>query len=182
MILETKVIGNYRIEIHHDECSECPRNWDNIGTLWARHRRYNLCDDEAKEISREFFERKNLEKFYIVLPVYMYEHGNILLSTSPFSCPWDSGQLGFIYASKEKIRKEFSVKKISKELKNKVFEIFECELKTYSQYLNGECYGYKVFNGEKEVDSCWGYYEFENCIDDAKDAIEYDADKETKSA
>ncbi|HOO12216.1 MAG TPA: hypothetical protein PK684_04600 [Bacillota bacterium] len=39
---------------------------------------------------------------YIILPLYLYDHGGITMRTNPFSCPWDSGQVGWIYASKQK--------------------------------------------------------------------------------
>jgi len=32
-------------------------------------------------------------------PVYAYIHGGITVSLNPFSCHWDSGQLGYIWAS-----------------------------------------------------------------------------------
>lgn len=33
----------------------------------------------------------------VILPVYMHDHSGITFSTSPFSCSWDSGQVGVIY-------------------------------------------------------------------------------------
>jgi len=39
---------------------------------------------------------------YIILPLYLYDHSGITMSTGPFSCPWDSGQVGWIYAPKQK--------------------------------------------------------------------------------
>ena len=38
---------------------------------------------------------------YVILPLYLYDHSGITMSTGPFSCPWDSGQVGWIYASKK---------------------------------------------------------------------------------
>lgn len=32
----------------------------------------------------------------ILVPIYAYEHGDITISTSPFSCRWDSGIVGFM--------------------------------------------------------------------------------------
>lgn len=39
---------------------------------------------------------------YVILPLFLYDHSGITMSTSVFSCPWDSGQVGWIYASKQK--------------------------------------------------------------------------------
>jgi hypothetical protein len=34
----------------------------------------------------------------------------------------------------------------------------EGEVKTFNQWLNGECYGYQLEDEEgNETDSCWGY-------------------------
>jgi len=38
---------------------------------------------------------------YVILPLYLYDHGGITMSTGAFSCPWDSGQVGWIYAPKK---------------------------------------------------------------------------------
>lgn len=43
---------------------------------------------------------------YVLLPLYLYDHSGITMKTSGFSCPWDSGQVGFIYASKDTFKKE----------------------------------------------------------------------------
>jgi hypothetical protein len=40
----------------------------------------------------------------VILPLYLYDHGGITISCSPFSCPWDSGQVGWIYADYDMIK------------------------------------------------------------------------------
>ena len=60
---------------------------------------------------------------FIVLPIYMYDHSGITISVNPFSCPWDSGQIGFIYISKEKARKEYSKKRLTAKFKKQISEI-----------------------------------------------------------
>jgi hypothetical protein len=66
----------------------------------------------------------------------MYEHRAVAVSTKPFSCPWDSGQIGFIFVSKEKLRKEYGVKRITASLVAKAVRILEAEVQEYNQYLN----------------------------------------------
>ena len=41
---------------------------------------------------------------YVILPLYLYDHSGITISTGPFSCPWDSGQVGWIKAPKDTFR------------------------------------------------------------------------------
>lgn len=119
----------------------------------------------SAETEREFESRKEkrisqgLDKYYILLPLYLYEHSGITMSTGPFSCPWDSGQVGWIYVSKECVRKEYGWKKITKSREKQICRYLEGEVETYDQYLTGEVYGYIIEDeyGE-ELDSCWGYY------------------------
>ena len=104
----------------------------------------------------------------IILPLYLYDHGGITMSTGSFSCPWDSGQVGWIYVLKEVVRKEYDKKRISRQLRDRVIRVLEGEVETYDQYLRGDVYGFQIFetkqcetcgNEEEEIiDSCWGFY------------------------
>jgi hypothetical protein len=47
-----------------------------------------------------------IEESYVILPLYLYDHGGITMKTSPFNDPWDSGQVGWAYAHKDKYREE----------------------------------------------------------------------------
>jgi len=90
--------------------------------------------------SNEFsgFLKERFDKIAISLPVYLYDHSGITVSTCPFSCPWDSGQVGIIYVLKEKVREEFSVDRISEQLEKKVIDILESEIKNLDQYLTSD--------------------------------------------
>lgn len=85
------------------------------------------------------------EKHYLIMPVYKYDHSGVAFSTRPFSCPWDSGQVGYIIADKNKIRKEYKVKRVSKKLVSKVEKILTSEIETFSKWANGECCFYDVY-------------------------------------
>ena len=86
--------NGYRINIYYDDDARSPREaYDNLGTLYTAHRRYR----PEKEFDDHFdidkvFEghignfRESFLKEYIALPVYLYDHGGITISTSPFSC------------------------------------------------------------------------------------------------
>lgn len=140
---------NITLNIYYDENAESPREWDNLGTITAKNSRYNLSDIEAYKD----FNRKDS----IYLPVYAYIHSGITISTSPFSCPWDSGQIGYIYVSKDKVRKEFNVKKITKKIREQVIKILNSEIKVYDLYLKGEVYGYEIIEDNEVIESCWGF-------------------------
>lgn len=151
----------YILNIYRDTDAESPREWGNRGTMACFHGRYNLGDkdvptmDEVKEIATS--------RDYISLPLYLYDHGGITMSCSPFSCPWDSGQVGVIFVSTERVRKEYGVKRISKKLRERVIGYLQGEVETYDQYLTGDVYGYELVRyeddgAEIEEGSCWGFY------------------------
>lgn len=153
------------LKICYDEITESPREWDNLGRMVCFHRRYSLGDDHNYHPSDygSWEEVKEaIEKDYdvaVILPLYMYDHSGITISTNPFSCPWDSGQIGWIFATKEDIRKEFGVKRVSKKMIERAEEILLAEVEIYDSYLRGEVYGYIVEDKEGNViDSCWGFY------------------------
>ena len=178
--LETIEHKGHNIKIYQDESAESPREWDNLGTIAAFHRNYNLSD------SKQFKSPEEVESYIkktkaIALPVFMYEHGGIALSTGAFGCPWDSGQVGVIFVEREKVMKEWKVKKISKKLMETILSNLKSEIETYSKYLNGEVYGFVIEKEEtcetcqnhkpKVIESLWGFYEVQDAISEAKGFI-----------
>jgi hypothetical protein len=170
----------YRYEIEQDQDPTSPFEWDNLGTIaYKKGSRYTL-GNEA--LTREEMDTLAKREDVIILPVYAYIHSGIALNTTGFSCPWDSGQSGFIYVEKEKVKKEWKVSRVSAKLRNKVEEVLRGEVETFNQYLSGDVYGYRVFekdeSGEEtEVDSCWGYYGEEYCKQAAEEVIAYHKQK-----
>jgi hypothetical protein len=125
------------------------REYDHLGTMVCWHRRYNLGD------KHNFSSPEDLNQA-VYLPLYLYDHSGITMSTTPFSCQWDSGQVGWIYVTKAEIRKEFGKKWTTK----KIQEILRAEVEEYDRYLTGDVYGYIITDDEtgEEIDSCWGFY------------------------
>lgn len=156
--LKEKQVGKYTVKVYFDNLAENPRTlYDNLSTMICFHRRYDLGDKHNMDIdeAQEFFKRKDI----IALPLFLYEHSGITISTSAFSCQWDSGQVGFIYVEKEKIREEWKVKRISKKLHDRIVEIMQAEISEYDDYLTGQVFYYTVENENGEhIDSCGGYY------------------------
>ena len=156
----------YKLEIFDDLNPCSPREFDNLGTMVCFHRRYNL-GDETELKSSDFSSWEELENYLykeenalIAIPVFMYDHSGLWINTTGFSCPWDSGQIGYIYASKEKVRKEYNCKRISKKLKEQVKKILCSEVTLYNDYLSGNVYGFTLTDKEKheELDSSSGFY------------------------
>jgi hypothetical protein len=141
-IMETETYRGLKIELVRDIDAESPREWEN---QWVFHcqalRTHDLGDsDSAPPVG------------VATTPIYAYEHGGIVLSLSPFSCPLDSGQIGVAWP------KEASATLID----------LESELATYNQYLSGDVWGFAVFNKDGVlVDSCYGFYGTESAIGEA---------------
>lgn len=162
--METINYKNYKIQIEYDENAANPRTeWDNLGTMVCFHNRYNLGDknDFSLEEFKEFIKKE--EKNIIALPLYLYDHSGITISSKPFSCKWDSGQVGYIYITKEKVRKEYNWKVITKKRREQIIKYLEGEIETYDDFLTGAVYGFQIVdkNGE-EIDSCYGFYGYDH--------------------
>jgi len=159
----------YRVRIMQDMDSyNCdPRGWDNLGIMACWHGRYSLGDEQPTISPSEYLA--DLPDGTVILPLYLYDHSGITMSTSKFSCPWDSGQVGFIYATPDTIDKEGPTDKSDE----RVREILAGEVETYDLYLRGEVYYYVVDkpvtcdHGDthyEDVDACAGYLGYEDTL------------------
>lgn len=163
--METIDYKGYTIGIRNDEDPMDPRKeWDNLGTMICLHRRYSLGDKHSYGLEEALaLEAQIPKRGGVVLPLYMYDHSGITISTSPFSCPWDSGKLGFIFVDAEKIRKEYGWKRITKARREKIEVYLRSEVQTYDDYVTGNVYSYTVQDPEGEtVDSCSGFYGYDH--------------------
>lgn len=149
------------VQIKNDsDCNDDPRSWDNMGTMVCFHGRYNLGDKKTNDNDttrklQSLVSRKDV----IALPLYMYDHSGITIATKPFHCPWDSGQIGHIYVTKERARKELCVSRLTAKQVDRVLAILQGEVDTYDMYLRGDVYYYTVKDENGEVvDSCGGFY------------------------
>jgi hypothetical protein len=146
--------------------------------------------DAANEKIKELIQ-STLKKHYVILPLYLYDHSGITISTGPFSCPWDSGQVGFIYITKKKACQEYGRKRLGRANRKKLISYLKQEVETYDQFLTGDVHGYHVhrLNSEGEIeddddilDSCYGYFgsnwEDNGLFESAKGAIDYEIRKE----
>jgi len=171
MIAEEKTYKGHTIEIKYDENAESPREWDNVCVFHIGHSRYSFGDknyNDRESIDKAFHEAKNNGD--VVLPLYMYDHSGITISLAPFSCPWDSGQVGFVQVPRKEFVAEFGKKRFTPKLKAKALEWAKNETETLDCYLRGDVYGYVVDN---DGDSCWGYYSIEDAMREAESVVDW---------
>jgi len=197
MSTDTKI--RKRVRIIQDTDAQSPRE-DSccLGTMVCWHRRYNLGDEQPKTDPRSY--RRSLaaeyvgagedlipeehidrifDKHFVTLPLYLYDHSGITMSTTSFSCPWDSGKVGFIYCSFAAARGAYNLPPIDADwsvhvgdeetpLGDAVRRSLQREVEVYDQYIRGDVYGFVVeewwecktcHRGNWEhVDSCYGFY------------------------
>lgn len=159
--VETIQKDGFTARLFYDEDPQSPKDWDQLGRLVTWHRRCCFDQDGQKEFGspQEFLEQAKAEG-WVYLPVAMIDHSGIHLwvGSKPHftdSAGWDSGQVGFIYATKESIEKIGTPRRLVK-------EVLEQEVETWDQYVSGDVYGVVVTDPEgNELESCWGFYGFD---------------------
>jgi hypothetical protein len=202
--VHTETYRGFRIVISPDDHHQNPRKeYDNLGKMICFHRRYTLGDEHSYRTPQDaVLDLTGLDeddlgrnpnddlgdgsKYRIVWePLYLYDHSGITMRTTPFGDPWDSGQVGIIYATYADIIKNFGIEPIkpevwepTKEIVEQVEKILKGEVETYDHYLTGRVYGYQVYGpspdldpldedigpddddywSDTEEDSCWGFF------------------------
>jgi hypothetical protein len=150
----------HKIAIYPDHDPQSPVDWDHLGTITYMKGARTVLGMEAVDSDDivTILQRPDI----ISLNVYAYVHSGIVLKTSPFSDPWDSGQSGIIYTTEKQALKAFDRKRMTPALRKKVHQLLQAEVKTFGEYLNGEVYGYEISNPAGEViDSLWGIYDYD---------------------
>lgn len=169
----------FDIKIEYCESPEfhSPADFDNLGTFV--HSSYEYSFDSSTDINVRNWsdsEIKELLDNSISVPVYIYDHSGISISTGSFSCPWDSGLFGYYIVSKDKVKKEFGGNRISKKLKNQILKSLENEIVIWNDWVEGNIFKYSIFEDDELLDGCGGYYGddgIEEAIRQAKDFIDY---------
>lgn len=214
--VESFTVGKVKVRIEYDDDPQNPRkDYDLVGTMACWHRRYTLGDEQPEgngtdylvglcqrihpNFPEEQFEKHGdaiLSKYYVILPLGLYDHSGITMyvgGTHPMDGGgWDSGQVGMIWCDLKKALHEWGVKGqehlgwkgeanftkkddgTSRTLREAVETYLTGEVETYDQYLRGEVYGYVVEDEDgNHLESCWGFYgDLDDVSSDAKAAAE----------
>lgn len=161
------IFGTYTIEITDSEDYFDPRKeFDgSTGIMAAFHKRYNLGD--KTDIDFNWFSNWNemeayilaREKAVVILPLYLLDHSGITMNTTGFHNGWDSGQVGFIYTTREKIKENFGWIKLTPNRIAKIKEHLKGEVEAYDDYLTGNVFDYEIKDPAGEVvGSCSMYF------------------------
>lgn len=174
--------------------------FDNLGTIVCWHPHYTLGDQQptspplefladlaadltgADEMDEDLDSGALLEiirEHAIVLPLFLYDHGSITISTRPFSCRWDSGQVGFVYVTHTKVREEYG--DVTADTLETALKVLEQEVKVYDYFLQGAVYGYVLeqpttcetcgHQDSEHLDSCFGFYGWDHEESGLRDSL-----------
>jgi len=194
-LIEEQEYKGCKVKLYQDPDPQDPREDDNLGKMVCFHKRYNLGD--KTDLTSDSFEGwEELEQYLIrergaevIAPLYMYEHSGISIKIGSFygcglsqgHARFDSGQIGFIYVDRETLQKEYTAKRITKKIKDKAMKVLEGEVDTYNKYVMGQVYGFMAEEKDGEqIDSCWGFYDSDEAIKEAKGDIDYYMEEERK--
>lgn len=164
--VEEKKIGKYLIKIYPDDGNESPNDWwDDEKFLIFDHR--DLYVERDGFNPDDIFENGETVKGYHVFRCYAYIHGGVALDVDSHTFPdarWDVSFKGF-----------WLIKRVKGTWTRKHALTAALDLcKTWNQYLSGDVYCYKIYNeNDEEIDSCWGYYGVESCMEAAEDIVNY---------
>lgn len=168
-ISDGDVIGGYTVHIKQDEYPLDPREWDNLGTMTCSHKSYKLGDEQIN--TGDFNSWADVERWLrkekgavLVLPLYLIDHSGISISVGGFRNVdpqgWDWGQVGFIWLSRERMKKEYG--NCGQKSMDKAEKVLLAEVNTYDAYIQGDVWYYSLEDEHEEiVGGCGGFYGFD---------------------
>jgi hypothetical protein len=117
--------------------------------------------DAANELLARF------RKYYYELPLLLYDHSGISMSTRadyPYNDPWDAGVVGMIILEKALAKSEG----IEDPIKWMMGEV-----EIYDMYLRGDVYSYVIEKPDGEfLDGCSGFLGYDHVRESAKEIVE----------
>lgn len=166
----TMVCWHKRYDLGDEQPKNTPTEWMTFRANEAQHwpfdrtfeerydrlyRRYGWLGDREDEGKLERLhtqlkaqQQAALEKHYVMLPLYLYDHSGLVMNTSGYSCPWDSGQVGWVYCSRAKLEEE----QLGDRTDDQVKELLRGEVALYSSYLSNEVYNFRVMAWNDDED------------------------------
>lgn len=157
------------VHIRQDEDPEDPRKcWDHLCRMVCWHRRYTLGDRHSWHDPEDFRGDVKGEQI-IQMPIYLYDHSGLAVSTTPFHCAWDSGQIGWIYAERDAVLKEFGAKRLTAAIRKEVHARMVAEVSEYNAYLSGDVWVVDIEDEDGDIiDSCGGFIGEDHAMTEAK--------------
>jgi hypothetical protein len=158
-----------KIIIKPERYPENPRSNDNLCTMVCFHNRYDLGDSHHTYTQNNYSSWKELSEAILkdhdvcaILPLYLYDHSGITMSTGEFHCKWDSGQVGFIYITTKEAIETWGE---GSDYVKKAEVCLQHEVEEYDKYLTGDVYQYEIIEQVEMVSMTKQDWEAGNCDD-----------------
>ena len=172
------ILGNTGFRIHEDNDNHFLYEdymENKYFTLAGYSRNYNLNEtgiskpDSLNELKEIIEEKYNV---LAILPLYMYEHTGVALSTSDFGDRWDSGCIGFVFMTTEQANE------IEIPTKEKAEDWIKNGIKHWNKLNNESMYSVEFFTVDK-CDCC--NHSTENSVDWTNGLFSEDLEQEIVS-
>ena len=145
--------------------------FDQICTLVCWHRRYRLGDSHDWHDPQEFL-REMEDRPHLKLPLYLYDHSGITIATTPFSCPWDSGQVGWVFIERRDFHQFGDPSDSETSVEDRAMAVMRAEVAEYDQFISGDVWWVCVEDPEGNVlDSCCGFYGLDHAVAEGRSML-----------
>ncbi len=167
------------VKIVHDTEPQSPREWDHLGIMAGFHKRYLVGDkdpgtllDDGMIFSDDYDGWDAMEAdlrrrgALCIQPLFLYDHSGTSISIRSFSgraqhAEWDSGRVGFIFTTRERMQEFLGKKILTAKTRQRVDDILKAEVEEYDQYITGDVYGYIIEDETGDVvDTSFGIFGF----------------------
>ena len=153
----TETHAGCTIKIVYDEHAENPLTiYDDFIKVIAWHTDYvlgNCHDFSDPQDFRDWCKGRRVTR----LPLYLMDHSGLSVNTTGFHCPWDSGQVGWVFVDHTVARELMQWSRVSGKRRRDLLKQMADTVNTLDNYLRGNNYGYQIFHNGKEIDACWGF-------------------------
>lgn len=126
---------------------------DNDGTVYGNLTSWKVCLYYVEDLTIPQCQSL-LYPHLVSLPLWLYDHGGITISCGdrvyPYNDRWDSGLVGWIVYARQKDDGE--------DWRERAFDRMRAEVEEYDHYLQGEVYGFTLYENGEETDTIWSYY------------------------
>ncbi len=177
--IQTEHYQGFRIDILPDEDPPNPqRDYEPFGVMVCFHGSYDLGSADHGYSEGNYTGWQGLHDAIaadhpgaVILPLALLDHSGITMQVGSgafMSDPggWDSGSVGFIFASREEARDAFGIAAM---VSNATETALRAEVEEYDRYLRGEAYGFTVTaKGGERVGSCWGFSDVDDALAEAR--------------
>ena len=148
--------------------------YDHLGQMVCWHERYRLGDRHDWTDPDAFRQHLEAQKNAVVLPLFLFDHSGLAIATDPFHCPWDSGQIGWIWMPGDKALRAFGAgrRRLTSDVRIHAEAALRSEVREYHQYLSNDVWCVRVVDEDGEtLDSCGGFFGSDYAIEEGRSML-----------